>query len=372
MNFASDDKVKINFTMWGMARGGGTRSIFEVSNRLVDRGHNVVFTSLGRYGDDKWFPLKAKVEYVDYPFLLRAFRKFVIRRFYRQWNYDAVLTLAQAIPDCDINVATFCFTVYPTVFSGKGTMFYYVQHYEPLFFSSRYEKMKAKATYFLPLKKLVVSKWLGKLINRMTGDSPLFVGNGVNAEMFYPRNERSRHSDKVIMSIFRGIRWKGEEEVIEAMNNLATKISKVKLLGVGSEQEFLKLTQGKTIKFEVDFVETPDDNKLAELYSSADLFVFASWYEGFGLPPLEAMACGTPVIATNCLGVREYAINGYNALLVPPRDSMQLSEAMARLLTDDKLAEKFMRNGLETAKQYNWDKVADGVENIFKSALERV
>jgi glycosyltransferase involved in cell wall biosynthesis len=355
--------------MWSMARSGGTRVLFEVANRLVDRGHNVVFTSLGRDDDHKWFPLKAEVKYASLPLLLRGFRKYIIKKLYNQWDYNFELALTEAIPDCDINVATFCLTVYPTLCSGKGIMFYYVQHYEPFFFTDRYDRNKAKLSFFFPTKKLVVSKWLQQLIKRMTGQDSFHVSNGINTETFYPREVEGQTLEKTVISLFRGMQWKGEGILIEAMNILSKKIPDVKLLGVGNREGFEKILRNETIRFKFDFIDSPDDNELAKLYSSANVFAYASYTEGFPMLPLEAMACGTQVAATNCLGIREYAVNEYNALLTPIGDPHKLAEAIEKLLTDESLAEKLRKNGLETAKQYTWDKVVDKVENIFKSAL---
>jgi len=120
----------------------------------------------------------------------------------------------------------------------------------------------------------------------------------------------------------------------------------------------------------VQFVDSPDDNQLAELYSSADVFVFPSRYEGFGLPPLESIACGTPVVTTNCLGVREYTLNEVNALSVPIGDLAGLSEAIVRVLNDESLAETLKKEGLKTAKHYTWDKVVERVEGAFLEALK--
>lgn len=165
------------------------------------------------------------------------------------------------------------------------------------------------------------------------------------------------------------MRWKGDEDVIDAMNILSKKLTGVKLTGIGTEKTFSDIAKGKKVNFDVNLVESPNDSELAELFSSADMFVFASWIEGFGLPPLEAMACGTPVVSTCCQGVQDYAVDGYNALLAPPRNPAKLSEVMLRLLTNENLAEQLRKNGIQTAKQHNWDKVVDRVENGFKSVF---
>ncbi|MGC8949527.1 MAG: glycosyltransferase, partial [Thermoprotei archaeon] len=107
------------------------------------------------------------------------------------------------------------------------------------------------------------------------------------------------------------------------------------------------------------------DEFLAKLYSSSDIFIFTSYKESFGLPPLEAMACGTAVVTTDCGGFRDYAVDGYNSLIVPPGDPKAVADAVIKILRDSKLRERLVEGGLETAKRWTWDKVV----NVFEKAI---
>jgi len=118
-----------------------------------------------------------------------------------------------------------------------------------------------------------------------------------------------------------------------------------------------------------NFLQSPSDGQLAELYSSADVVVTSSWYESFPLPPIEAMACGAPVVTTQ-YGTEDYAFNEQNALVVPPRDPSALANAIERLLREDCLREQFKREGPKTAKLFTWNKTVDQVEKIFKNSLK--
>jgi glycosyltransferase involved in cell wall biosynthesis len=92
------------------------------------------------------------------------------------------------------------------------------------------------------------------------------------------------------------------------------------------------------------------------LYNAADLFVYPSFYEGFGLPPMEAMACGTPVITTNVSSMPEICEGA--ALLVDPHHSLALSEAMHRVLTDEELRNRLSQLGIQRARSFSWRKTA--------------
>jgi glycosyltransferase involved in cell wall biosynthesis len=117
------------------------------------------------------------------------------------------------------------------------------------------------------------------------------------------------------------------------------------------------------------FIYSPTREELAELYATCDLFVSASWREGFGLPPLEAMACGAPVVLTDSGGVREYARPGENCLLVPPRDPPALATAMLTVLGDQTLSDRFRLAGPITAAEFSWTRAADRFEQALRSLL---
>lgn len=109
----------------------------------------------------------------------------------------------------------------------------------------------------------------------------------------------------------------------------------------------------------VGFVQEAD---LAALYSLADLFVYPSLYEGFGMPPLEAMACGTPVIVSNVSALPEVLGEAWTGkvagLMVSPDDVDGLANAMARVLTDDGLRERLRAMGLARAREFSWEQSA--------------
>lgn len=106
------------------------------------------------------------------------------------------------------------------------------------------------------------------------------------------------------------------------------------------------------------------EEELPLLYNSADLFAFPSLFEGFGLPPLEAMACGTPVIASNTSSLPE--VVGEAGVLVDPYDVEGWASAMERVLGDENLQANMIRNGLERAKLFSWKRTAQATLEIFQ------
>ncbi len=106
------------------------------------------------------------------------------------------------------------------------------------------------------------------------------------------------------------------------------------------------------------------DEDLSALYSGAKAFIFPSLQEGFGLPILEAMQCGTPVISSNATSLPEVA--GEAAILINPYDKDELSQAMLNLLSDENLRNELTQKGLERAKQFSWSKCAQETVEIYQ------
>jgi glycosyltransferase involved in cell wall biosynthesis len=111
------------------------------------------------------------------------------------------------------------------------------------------------------------------------------------------------------------------------------------------------------------------DADLAILYNGARLFVFPSLYEGFGLPVLEAMACGAPVVTANVSSLPEVA--GDAAELVDPHDVEQIAAAMRRVLMDATHAARLRNAGLRWARQFNWARTARETLSVYRLALGR-
>lgn len=115
---------------------------------------------------------------------------------------------------------------------------------------------------------------------------------------------------------------------------------------------------------EIIFTGYVPDEDLPFLYNGADLFVYPSFYEGFGLPPLEAMACGCPVISSNTSSLPE--VVGTAGIMVDPRKPEELAAAMARVLGDSDLANGMRRQGLERAATFSWDRCARETLSIYR------
>ena len=156
--------------------------------------------------------------------------------------------------------------------------------------------------------------------------------------------------------------------LIEAFAQLrAQRNDDLKLLIIGDEiskwPALRQTVHARKLHKYVRFLGFLPDDMLAPLYRLASVFVFPSLYEGFGLPPLEAMASGTPVVTSNVSSLAEMA--GDAAVLVDPYDVDAIAEGIRRALTDDTLAAHLREKGLARARAFSWDEAASRTRAIY-------
>ena len=166
---------------------------------------------------------------------------------------------------------------------------------------------------------------------------------------------------------------KNLERLIEAFHMLRQDpdLAHVKLLIIGDEiSKYATLRRAvhryKLHKY-VRFFGFVPDKTLAVLYRLARVFVFPSLYEGFGFPPLEAMASGAPVITSNVSSLPE--VVGDAALLIDPLDPVAISDAMRRVLMDSDLRENLRQRGLRRVKEFSWERSVRRVREIYDEVM---
>ena len=131
---------------------------------------------------------------------------------------------------------------------------------------------------------------------------------------------------------------------------------------------FSKAESTPALRNRIIFTDYVPDEDLSALYSGAKAFVYASLYEGFGLPPLEAMQCGVPVITSNSSALPE--VVGDAGIMVEPRDADALCQALLDLLSQEDLRNRLSTKGRERAKNFSWEKAAAATAAVYKIAIE--
>jgi len=132
-----------------------------------------------------------------------------------------------------------------------------------------------------------------------------------------------------------------------------------------AEQKVLIQTYG--LQGDVVYLGTLDRQALVQVYNAADVLLFPSLYEGFGIPVLESMACGTPVVTSNISSLPEVA--GDAAILVDPSDERAIVEAILRLRNDVAYRHRLIEKGLNRAKSFTWESVASQVAVVYEKVM---
>jgi glycosyltransferase involved in cell wall biosynthesis len=165
---------------------------------------------------------------------------------------------------------------------------------------------------------------------------------------------------------------KNVARLIEAFADLRSAISDLRLVIGGAKGWFYEDVFARVeelgLEDEVLFPGYLPASELPLWYNAAELFVYPSLYEGFGLPPLEAMACGTPVVTANTSSLPE--VVGDAGLAVDPLDIEGLAEAMKQVLGDDSLQQEMKVRGLRRARGFSWAKTAQETVQVYRQVME--
>ncbi|HYK77327.1 MAG TPA: glycosyltransferase [Daejeonella sp.] len=187
----------------------------------------------------------------------------------------------------------------------------------------------------------------------------------------------------ILLQLGRMVERKGIDNVIKSMANLKPVSGKdFKLIVVGGDSEKMdnsecseykrlcSIVRKLNIADKIQFAGRRDRDKLKFYYNAADLFITTPWYEPFGITPLEAMACGTPVIGANVGGIKYSVRDGLTGVLVPPRQPKKLAKKIQEVISDQT---QMTRMGLNAIKYVNtwftWAKVADQMHELYSYVL---
>jgi len=355
--------VKITFILNSIGISGGVRVVFEYANHLYERGHqvSVIFPLIPTWSDTKWYNIRTTAGAIK-GIAQKLVKGNKINRFDLKAKLVRVTSLSERyIPDSDIVVATWWSTAYCVARYGdnKGKKFYLVQHYEiwggP--------KEKVDSSYKLGLKIIAVSGWLKNIIeSELGGDVEAVIPNAPSWE-FYPENRKENKVVRILMP-YRKERWKGFSDGVKAFEIARRKYANIQLVVFG-------LGQGRNLPQYVEFHRNPTGAELRKVYNSCDIFLFPSHCEGFGLPPMEAMACKIPVVTTNVGAIPDYTIPNKTALVSQPRDVEGLARNVIRLVENTNMRKRIAENGYNHVKEFTWGKATDRLERIFRKQVNK-
>lgn len=328
--------MKLVFPNDSLGMGGGARFICQLASTLAARGHDVVIV----------IPEEAAIVWPLNNVRIKRVEKLS----------------PEVIPEGDFIIPNFFTTVMPAWQAHKGRVVRLSLGYEPLWIKDDL----ARQTYLIDAPIMAISEWQRQMIKQGTGRDSTVIHGGVDNSIFHPYPKASTlTSRKTIFYISRspqyGYSFKGADDFWQALAQLTDQVPPFDLNVVHPEPDTLEAPVHCSVWKAVD------DPTIARLYAEADLFIFTSYFEAFGLPPLEAMACGTTVVTTDCGGTRDYAQHGQNCLVVPPSDIKLLTEAMQQLLTNDDERQRLAANALSLARTWTWERTAVEVETVLNN-----
>jgi glycosyltransferase involved in cell wall biosynthesis len=213
---------------------------------------------------------------------------------------------------------------------------------------------------------------------------------GFDAGEFWPvdrlharRILRWSTTEPVILQLGRMVPRKGVETVIRAIGWLRDRHRlHCRLAIVGGETRdpdpiatpeigrLMDICREEHVESQVTFVGSRNRDELRTYYSAADIFVTTPWYEPFGITPLEAMACGLPVVGSAVGGLKMTVADGETGYLVPPRDPPALAASLARLLRNPGLRQQFGERGRRRAQRlFTWERVTASIERLYAEVV---
>ena len=264
----------------------------------------------------------------------------------------------------------------------------------------RYQKEQDK----FPPERLVIEETIVREADRIVAECPqdfedllydyhadpaklAIIPCGFNPKEFYPidKSQAKRkldllETDVVILQLGRMVPRKGIDNVIRSLPLLNTPGKKVKLMIVGGENDLMAndelsrlkaLTKHLSLEDQVIFAGRKDRKELRLYYAAADVFVTTPWYEPFGITPLEAMACGIPVIGANVGGIKHTVVDGKTGFLVPPKQPKLLADRISLLVNNRRLIDHMGKQALQHVHQhFTWEKVAEKMLDLYQSILD--
>ena len=268
------------------------------------------------------------------------------------------------VPDADVVIATWWETAewVNALSRKKGEKIYFVQGHEiwePLPIE------RCKATYRMPLHKIVVSRWLADAMREEYGDTTVdLVPNAVNHQQFHA-DVRGKQNVPTVGFLYN--EGKAMDVVLPALSRIRSEFPNLRAICFGIHPPSSRFKLGDFIEFH----QEPPQDKLRNLYGQCDVWLAASRSEGFNLVAMEAMACRVPLVSTRTGWPEEAIVAGRNGVLVDVDDIDGIVRGAVWVLgLDDKAWRAISENAYQTVAESNWENSARLFEQVLMKACQ--
>lgn len=339
-------KLNIAYILPHKSVTGGLKVLIKQMKMLKERGHSITGILQGNY-TESIFPDTNKIE-IDKEIIL-------------SWNdkiddylndYDVIVTgfINDWMRIENENLPVILFEQgYETLFGEYNGYDYYREKNSKLYFDN-INKMKQSLV-------MTVSPILSEILYYRYGRIADIIPNGIDTDIYYPENKNESDIIKILLIGSSYLGFKGFNVAFEVLMRLIKLNYNIEISWICQERPYY------SIPLNVNYIINPEEKLLTETIRKNDILLSTSWYESFALPPLEAMASGVAVVATDNGGIRTYAENGYNCLLVEPGDTNALLSSLLSIILNKNMRSKLVSNGLKTALEFNNERMIDMWEN---------
>jgi len=342
--------MKIAFILPGRGSSGGVRCISLVGKSLRERGHDVrLLYRKPKEAVRNWGrAIRARIFYPSAPDWIRQFDGPIV-------GFEDLSKVRFAPDEILVAVGMAECAQLESMNSVPNVKVQYLHGSTPL------APELVKTALSLPYPKIVVASYLKEMVESRgcREDVPTVIHNGIDLHDYFCSVPESQRDG--VGTIYASHPVKSPETILGALNQLASVQPEVPVR-VFSTDPRPKSIQSRS------FWRFPTLEHAREIYSKSLVWIVASRSEGFPAPVLEAMACGSVVVATNCGGPKDVIVDGVNGFLVPVGDADAIVGRVQLLLNDVVLRKQMQLRAQETVKHFTWDKCVSELEGT----LERV
>lgn len=351
--------MKINFILphYGLKPSGGFKIVYQYANYLSKNGHNVNIIHVSSFNNG----IKRKLKFILESYKLRTFEPW--------FNLDKKINIIylenleqEKIPDADAII----FTAWQTAYFGKdfseskGVKFYLIQSYE--IWNGPKELVNETLKY--KMFKMVISKQLVDITKNLGVYDVIYIPNFVDLSMFKVIKAIDDRK-KTISIMYSPVENKGFNYGFSVIKDILSYRDDFDIVVFG------KYSRPKELDENIIYYENPKQNVLVEkIYNGSTIFICTSLHEGWGLPVMEAMACGCAVVSFDNGGINNFAINKKNSLIVPVKDTNSLKKSIIKLMDDDFERIRLANNAVEDVKQFDQNNSMRLFESIIANNVK--
>lgn len=349
--------MKINFILPGLGDSGGIKVVMKYASLLNGQGIDTVV----------YCPMLA--------YNLHRYSSHVKNRIHQL--YCTVKTIAEKnskkkvvwipyvsdkyIREADHTIATMWATAYDVdkLSSRCGKKWYFVQGFEIWD-----NKELGLQSYQLPLHKIVISTWINEQLHNALGIGPFpVVYNGIDREVFNSAN-RTSHEGITFLMLNHTMEKKGVKQGLEVFKKIHAKYPQTSLRMFG-------MCSRENLPSEIEYFQNPSQEELVRLYRDTDVFIFPSLEEGWGLTPIEAMACGCVITGSRTGFILDLGKDGNNVIVSEPGDVDGMYKQLNELIPNKEKILQLQSSGLQTVMTLDWDYSIDKLIKVLMYSGDR-